>query len=100
MPAKIMARKTKDPNAVLPYSFELASWLGSLAEVSATAAWGIDDPPDGSMVIDSSAVAGTVATAVVSGGTDGSTYKLRCRATTSPSGFVDDFVISIQVIAP
>lgn len=93
-----LAKATKDPSAVLPYSVDWSEWISDIpGESVASASWAIDSPPDASLTIGSTSVAGSVATAVVSGGTVGRSYSLRCRITTSPSGYIDDRTISVRV---
>ena len=91
-----LARYIKDPDAVLPYSIEWSSWVPD-GETMSTAVWAIDSPSTPTLEIDSSALASTLATVVLSGGTAGTTYIVRCRATTTPSAYVDDRSIVITV---
>jgi hypothetical protein len=95
----IVGRHTKDSNAVLPYSVQLANWLASLTgETSiASCAWSIEDAPDAVLTATSPTLTGTMATVRVSGGTVGETYRVRCRATTAPNAYVDDFVHIIMI---
>lgn len=93
-----LAKATKDPNAVLPFSIDWAEWISDIAgESVASASWSVDSPPDAALVIGATSVAGAVATAVISGGTLGRSYNLRCRITTAPSGYIDDRTISVRV---
>jgi hypothetical protein len=91
-----LARYKKDPDAVLPYSIEWSAWVPD-GETLSTCVWAIDSPSTPTLEIDGSSLAGTVATAVLSGGTAGTVYVVRCRATTTPSTYVDDRSIVITV---
>jgi hypothetical protein len=93
-----LAKATKDPNAILPFSIDWAEWISDIAgESVASASWSVDSPPDAALVIGATSVSGAVATAVVSGGTLGRSYNLRCRITTAPSSYIDDRTISVRV---
>lgn len=97
----VVGRHTKDSDSVLPFTVELADWLESLTgEASVTCSWAIDDPPDADLTIASASITGTTATIKVSGGTVGEVYKVRCRATTSPTSYIDDFVHVIRIVEP
>jgi hypothetical protein len=94
----ILARATKDPNASLPYSISWAAWLEDLTgESIATATWAIDSPPDSSLTLGASSLSGSVATVRVNGGTVGESYRVRCRVTTAPTGYIDDRTIEIRI---
>ena len=98
----VVGRHTKDSNATLPFSVELADWLASLTgEASiASCAWAIDDAPDVSLTATSATLVGTLAKDKVIGGTVAEVYKLRCRATSAPNGYMDDFVHIIRIVEP
>lgn len=75
----------KDPEAVLDYTLDWVEYLPSGGELS-TATWSIDsisgdtDP----LTIDTSAVVSvSKTTAVISGGTAGNIYTVRCLVTTT-----------------
>lgn len=91
-----LARYKKDPDAVLPYSIEWSAWVPD-GETLSTAVWAIDSPSAPTLEIDASSLAGTLSTVVLSGGTAGTVYVVRCRATTTPSAYVDDRSILITV---
>ena len=84
----------KDPQAVLPYSFD---WIGlgwlpageSIATYTLTA--------DPALTIESDSLAANVVTAVVSGGVRRQTHKLRCHIVTSPGGLEDDRTIYLKM---
>lgn len=78
---------TKDPNAVLDYTWDWSAWL----EVGETIAAATVTVSTG-MVCDSSTFDTTTVTAWISGGTAGSGYKATCRVTTS-RGRIDDRTI-------
>lgn len=100
MPTTILARKTKTSGEELPYTIELSGWISSLGESSATAAWDVTDPAMPTLTIVTEAVLGTRAVATLSAGDDGTTYTVRCRATSVPTGYVGDFVITLAVEDP
>jgi len=98
---------SKDPNATLDYHVILSAWLG--ANALASAAWDVEagltlvssSINSGSVTIDGTAyAANTVATAWLSGGTVGVTYKVRCRFTdnNSPTARIDDRTFAVRVI--
>lgn len=82
---------TKDPNAVLDYSLDLATWLtdvsDTLASLSVTAS---------GCTVDSSAISGTKCIAWVSGGVAGETASVTFRWTTS-GGRTDDRTIYLKI---
>lgn len=84
----------KDPDAVLDYSM---TWTLDGGDSISTATWAIDDPPDADLVIDSQSVVSGVPTVWVSGGTEGSSYRLRCRVVTA-DGRTDDRTFLIRVV--
>lgn len=88
---------TKDPDAVLPYGVDWTSWLET-GDAIASASWAVTSPSGDAdpIVVDSSSATDYIATAVVSGGTVGNVYVLRCRITTD-NGYVDDRSINIGV---
>jgi hypothetical protein len=75
----------KDPDAVLDYSFDWALWLEEAQDTLSSA----DITAIGSVVIDSQSLTGSVATAIVSGGTVGIEAGLRCRILTA-GGRIDE----------
>lgn len=96
MSASPIAVWLKDPQAVVPFGFDWTDWLSEISssETIATATWtvpaGLTKDSDG---LDAAAV---VASAVLSGGTDGQDYLVGCRITTS-SGYVDERTGRVQV---
>ena len=81
----------KDPDAVLDYQFNWASWLPSgdtIASVTVTA--------DTGLVVDSSTSTSDTVTAWLSGGTAGVNYRVTCRIVTS-GGRLDDRTATIKV---
>lgn len=80
----------KDPNAVLDYQINWATWLGSdtIASVTWTVSTGITK--------DSQSNTTTTATIWLSGGTAGTTYECVCRIVTA-GGRTDDRTIGIRV---
>jgi hypothetical protein len=81
---------TKDPDAILDYSVDWTSWLGSdtISSVVWTVATGL------TQVLTSNT--GYVATIWLSGGTDGQSYDIICRITTA-GGRTDDRTFTIVV---
>jgi hypothetical protein len=84
-----LARIPKDPNAVLDYSWNWATWLGSdtIANYTVTV--------DG-VTKDSDTRATAVVTAWLSGGTAGQTATATCRVVTT-AGRTDDRTIHLDV---
>ena len=80
----------KDPQAVLDYKIDWATWLGTdtISAVSWTVASGITQ--------DSVSNTTTAATIWLSEGTVGSTYDLICHITTA-GGRQDDRTIAIEI---
>ena len=70
---------TKDPNAVLDYSWDWSDWLAEISPTSAIASHAIIT--DG-VTKDSSSSDGAIVTAIISGGTVGQTASATCRITT------------------
>lgn len=93
-----LGKTVKDPNAVVPYSIDWTDWISDLQGQSvSSASWAVDSPPDAALTLGASSLSGSVASVVVSGGTVGRSYSLRCRITTSPSSYVDDRTIVVRV---
>lgn len=89
----------KDPDSVIDYGADYASWLSSGETISASA-WLIDgttvsatDTVNG-LTLDSATSSMTATAAWLSGGTEGSTYTLTNRVTTS-AGRVEDRSMTI-----
>ncbi len=80
----------KDPNAVLDYKVDWATWLST--DTIATVAWTV---PTG-ITQTSTSNTTTTATIWLSGGTAGTTYEIVCRITTA-GGRTDDRTIGIRV---
>ena len=82
---------TKDPDAVLDYSFGWDEWLedgDTIASATVTA--------DAGITLDSQSNTTTLVTAWLSGGTALEHYKVTCRVTTT-EGRTDDRTILIRV---
>ena len=94
-----MESMTKDPDAVLVYTFDWSAWLVGDATI-ASSDFVIDVAPDATLTIDNETIlAGTTSTRVrVSGGTVGKDYVLRNRIVTSevPTQ-TDDRSVKIRV---
>ena len=83
---------TKDPDDVLSYSWDFSDFLATAETISTIA---FPDFPAG-LTLDSSSNTSTVATAVISGGTAGTSYDVTCRITTS-AGQTKDVTLTIPV---
>ena len=81
---------TKDPNAVLDYSFNWETWLDD--DTISTSTWTADT----GITIDSSSTTTTVATVWLSGGTAGTTYTVTNRIVTAASR-TEDRSLTINV---
>ena len=81
---------TKDPNAVLDYSFNWATWLDD--DTISASTWTADT----GIIIDSSSTTTTVATVWLSGGTAGTTYTVTNRIVTAASR-TEDRSLTINV---
>jgi hypothetical protein len=92
-----LARFVKDPNEVLPYSIDWTAWIPD-GETLSSVAWEVVGENDDALTIDGDALAGNVATVVVSLGTLAQSYELKCTATTTPSSYqpVRTLVITIE----
>jgi hypothetical protein len=84
---------TKDPSAVLDYSFDwtVDGWIGA-DTITGTPVWTV---PTG-IVKDSQSNTTTVATVVISGGTAGENYDVACKITTA-GGRTDERTFRLQV---
>lgn len=85
---------TKDPDAVLDYSVDWASWLG--ADTLSTSTWVISGP-DSLLVEDSSGKSSTATTVWLSGGTLYRQYTVTNRVTTT-EGRTDDRSITVDLV--
>jgi hypothetical protein len=84
---------TKDPGAVLDYSFDwtVDGWIGA-DTITGTPVWTV---PAG-ITKDSQSNTTTVATVVISGGTAGANYDVSCKITTA-GGRTDERTFRLQV---
>jgi hypothetical protein len=82
---------SKDPNAVLDWSFNWSRWLAE-SEVISSAEIEVED----GLTKDSQSNTATTATVWLSGGTLGVTYQVTCRVTTN-QGRTDERTIGIRV---
>jgi len=83
---------TKDPDAVLDYTFDWAAWL---TDISDTLASHTVEVPAG-ITLDSSSISGTKVIAWISGGTAGTSYQITCRIVTT-GGRTDDRSVFITI---
>jgi hypothetical protein len=82
-----LGTKHKGPDEAINFAVDWGDWLdtdrdGSADDTIASASWEADD----GLTVGSSSETTTVATVAISGGTIGSSYKLRCTITTTTSG--------------
>lgn len=80
----------KDPQAILDYAINWATWLG--ADAISSSVWEADD----GITIVSHSHDATTATVWLSGGTHGVTYNLTCHIVTA-AGREDDRTITVKV---
>jgi hypothetical protein len=75
---------TKDPDAVLVYTWDWSAWLVGAATI-ATSTFAIDSAPDAALTLDQATIiTGDTSTRVrISGGTAGKTYTVRNRVVTN-----------------
>ncbi len=84
-------KATKDPDSVLDYAINWGTnWLGS--DTISTSVWSADS----GITIDSESETATVATVWLTGGSTGTTYKVRNRIVTA-GGRTDDRTIHVTV---
>lgn len=86
------AMPSKDPDAILDYTWDWATWLGD--DTIATSSVVVIAP--GGLVVDSSASSDTAVTAWFSGGTLGQSYSVRNRITTT-AGRTNDATIYLSI---
>ncbi len=84
---------TKDPAAVLDYSWDWSLWLGQVNDTIASATV---RSADGVVMVDEPVVDDTLVTQRVSGGALGSYCSLVCQITTS-GGLVDERTIYLNI---
>ena len=84
---------TKDPQAVLDYSWDWAAWLAAVSDTISS----ISIAADTGLSVASSAFVGGVVTAWLSGGTAGTTYRVVCHITTA-GGRQDERSVFIKVV--
>lgn len=80
----------KDPDAVLDYTWDWSAWLASGETITSA-----DVTVPTGIVKNSDSHTTTTVTAWLSGGTDGTGYRVTCRVTTS-QGRTDDRSITIS----
>jgi len=80
----------KDPDASLDYSWDWTAWLAtgdSIATYTLTL---------GGLTVGTSGNTGEIVTAILSGGTLGSTHAVKCRIVTA-NGLIDERTIYVQI---
>lgn len=86
-----MREYVKDPNAVLDYRVDWSSWLAASETISTS-----DFTVDAGLTKDSQSNTTTTATVWLSGGTEGTRYKITNRVTTN-QGRTDDRSFLVRV---
>lgn len=84
-------RFTKDPDALLDYQVDWSAWLVD-GDTIASSTWEVQS----GLTLETDASSTTTATAWLSGGTAGATYRVTNRITTA-AGLTDDRTLFIQV---
>ena len=82
----------KDPDAVLDYTFDWATWLALVSDAIASHLMVTET----GITCDSSSIVDDTVIAWISGGTAGTTYRLTCRIVTD-GGRTDDRSIFIKI---
>jgi len=82
---------TKDPDAVLDYTFDWSEWLDNIVDTISS----MEIVAETGITCNNSNVAGKTAIAWISGGTAGTTYRVTCRIVTA-GGRTDDRSIFIK----
>jgi hypothetical protein len=85
----------KDPDAVLPYSWDWATL--ALPEGETIDTYTVT-AVDSGVVIESDQELAGVVSASISGGTPGMRHPVRCRIVTTPSGYEDDWTIYLKIL--
>jgi hypothetical protein len=86
---------TKDPDAVLDYSWDWTDWLADVADTIAS-----HEITVSGVTLNSSSNDGQIVTAVLSGGTLGQTAQAQCRITTASSpARIEDRTIFLKIRA-
>lgn len=84
----------KDPNAVLDYVQNWATWLAEVSDtITGTPVWTVG----AGLTLDSQSNTTTAATAVISGGMVGSKEPVSCRITTA-GGRVDERTFHLKIV--
>ena len=88
--SEVVATWSKDPDAVLDYILDWSRWLALDEEIT-----GLTVVADPGITVDSSSFTTAITTVWLSGGTDGSNYRITYRITTD-QGRADDRTIVIR----
>jgi len=83
---------TKDPDAVLDYTFDWTAWLDAITDTIASKVIVVET----GITNDSSIIDGKTVITWISGGTAGNTYRVACRIVTA-GGRTDDRSIFIKI---
>ena len=84
----------KDPDAVLDYTFDWTEWLDALADTLADH----QVIAEAGLTLETSSIVGKKVVAWLSGGTEGTTYRVTCRVTTASSPpRIDDRSIFVKI---
>ena len=73
---------TKDPNAILDYTFDWTAWLDLVSDALSSQTCAVENFADAGGVVNSSQIVGKKVVVWVSGGTVGKKITLRCRIVT------------------
>lgn len=89
-----MPKCTKDPDAILDYQINWATWLGT--DTIATTAWTLAPTGTGALTKTTDTKTTTTATIWLSGGTANTDYTAACKITTA-GGRTDERTLTIYV---
>lgn len=89
---------TKDPDAVLDYTFDWTAWLDSVTDSISTHTAVVTSgvTPASNVAVDGSSVVGKTVVVWVSGGVVGETVALRCRIDTAGNR-IDDRTVYLKI---
>lgn len=72
---------TKDPGAVLDFSFDWTKWLAPLSDIITASVWVVE--PTGSLVVTINSFSNTITTVWLDGGIAGTDYRVTNKITTN-----------------
>lgn len=88
----ILGKFQKQPSEVKSYKFDFTDFLADKGDTIA----GCTVTAEPGLSVDSVGIAGGIVLAMVSSGTNGTTYKITCRATTA-GGLIEEAEIQVKV---